>query len=218
VPRPPHQADDFLGKRVVTEDGKIHLAPPALLAQAAKLDADFAHEQATSGALKLITRRHVNTHNSWTHNDPEFISGGRDTNFLYVHPDDAARTGLKDGDLADVSTDTATVRLPIRLLEDLMPGTVAMPHGWGHQHATGLSVASKTERRERQPPRRRRPRPPRTRLRHGPPHRHPRRVAPAAGPRATDDWSGIAPKEKESTRRNGDTEPSLVSPALVPRV
>ena len=25
-----------------------------------------------------------------------------------------------------------------------MPGTVARPHGWGHQHAAGLGVASKT--------------------------------------------------------------------------
>ena len=25
-----------------------------------------------------------------------------------------------------------------------MPGSVALPHGWGHQAATGLSVASKT--------------------------------------------------------------------------
>ncbi|MDJ0852128.1 MAG: hypothetical protein QNK04_27480, partial [Myxococcota bacterium] len=33
---------------------------------------------------------------------------------------------------------------PVRLLADLMPGTVALPHGWGHQHATGLSVASRT--------------------------------------------------------------------------
>jgi formate dehydrogenase len=26
-----------------------------------------------------------------------------------------------------------------------MPGTVALPHGWGHQHANGLSVASRTK-------------------------------------------------------------------------
>ena len=25
-----------------------------------------------------------------------------------------------------------------------MPGVCALPHGWGHQHATGLSVASAT--------------------------------------------------------------------------
>jgi formate dehydrogenase len=34
--------------------------------------------------------------------------------------------------------------LPVKLLEDLMPGTVALPHGWGHQDAEGLSVARKT--------------------------------------------------------------------------
>ena len=39
---------------------------------------------------------------------------------------------------------TATVRVPVKLLPDLMQGTVALPHGWGHQHATGLSVASRT--------------------------------------------------------------------------
>jgi formate dehydrogenase len=34
--------------------------------------------------------------------------------------------------------------VPVKLSADLMPGTVALPHGWGHQHATGLSIASKT--------------------------------------------------------------------------
>jgi anaerobic selenocysteine-containing dehydrogenase len=144
VARPPHRDDDYLGQRVVTDDGRVHLAPPPLLEQARKLDADFARERAHADRLKLITRRAVNTHNSWTHNDAEFVSGGRHTNFLYVHPDDAARVGLRDGDLADVASAVATVRVPVRLLDDLMPGTVALPHGWGHQHATGLSVASKT--------------------------------------------------------------------------
>jgi hypothetical protein len=36
------------------------------------------------------------------------------------------------------------VRLPVRWLADLQPGTVALPHGWGHQHARGLSAASRT--------------------------------------------------------------------------
>jgi formate dehydrogenase len=29
------------------------------------------------------------------------------------------------------------------LLDELMPGTVSVPHGWGHQHARGLAVASR---------------------------------------------------------------------------
>jgi anaerobic selenocysteine-containing dehydrogenase len=143
VLRPPHRSDDFLGKRVVTDDGRVHLAPPELLDSAARLDAELARDEALASRLRLITRRAVHTHNSWTHNDEEFVAGGRDTNHLYLHPADAAAHGLAEGDVADVSSATATVRLPVRLLDDLMPGTVALPHGWGHQHATGLTVASR---------------------------------------------------------------------------
>jgi anaerobic selenocysteine-containing dehydrogenase len=113
-----------------------------LLEQARKLPGDFERERANPDQVKLITRRAVGTHNSWTHNVERFAAPG--TNLLYVHPEDAARLGLAAGQLADVSTDVATVRLPVRLLPDLMPGTVALPHGWGHQHATGLSIASRT--------------------------------------------------------------------------
>jgi anaerobic selenocysteine-containing dehydrogenase len=109
------------------------------------LDGDFAREQGDAAALKLITRRAVTTHNSWTHNFPDFLSGGRDTNYLYVHPDDARRLGLQAGGYADVRSETATVRVPVALLDELQPGTVALPHGWGHQHAAGLSVASRTK-------------------------------------------------------------------------
>jgi formate dehydrogenase len=142
--RPPNRGGDFLGQRVVSDDGRVDLAPPVLREQAARLENDFAREIENHGRLKLITRRHVKTHNSWTHNDEEFVAGPRHTNHLYVHPDDAAPRGLSDGDVADVTSGTATVRVPVRLLPDLQPGTVALPHGWGHQHAAGLGVASKT--------------------------------------------------------------------------
>src|SRR6185369_14863489 len=142
--RPDHQAETFLGKRVITSDHRVDLAPPVLVEQAAKLEADFDKELANAGKLKLITRRAVTTHNSWTHNLDEFVEADRVTNYLYMHPDDARAAGIAEGALADVTTDTATVRVPIKLLPELMPGTVALPHGWGHQAASGLSVASKT--------------------------------------------------------------------------
>lgn len=142
--RPDHQPGTFLGSRVITDDARVDLAPAVLLEQAKKLEADFEKEQGSGGKLKLITRRAVTTHNSWTHNLEEFVEADRVTNYLYMHPDDARSAGLSEGDLADVATETATVRVPIKLLPELMPGTVALPHGWGHQAATGLSVASKT--------------------------------------------------------------------------
>lgn len=141
--RPQHDPGSFLGERVVTDDKKVHLAPPTLMKQAEKLEADFELERAQKDALKLITKRAITTHNSWTHNIEEFVSGDRTTNHLYVHPEDAERVGVADGDLADVSTDTATVRVPVKIHAELMPGTVALPHGWGHQ-GSGLGVAKKT--------------------------------------------------------------------------
>jgi len=140
--RPDHQGGDFLGSRVLTESGKVQLAPAELLEQARSLEADFLRER-SDRSLRLITKRFVKTHNSWTHNADELV-GASDTNYLYIHPDDAKASGLRDGELADVQSQTATVRLPVRLLSDLMPGTVALPHGWGHQHARGLSIASRT--------------------------------------------------------------------------
>lgn len=143
--RPDHAGGDYLGKRCVTDDGRVQLAPPVFVEQARALDAEFERDLArVDDRLRLITRRSVTTHNSWTHNFEEFVDGGRDGNVLYVHPEDATRLGLASGDPADVISDTATVRLPVELLDDLLPGTVALPHGWGHQHAKGLGVASRT--------------------------------------------------------------------------
>ena len=138
-----HEPGSFLGKRVTHDDRKMRLAPEVLLKQTEKLDADFELERATKDRLKLITKRAITTHNSWTHNIEDFVSGERSTNHLYMHPDDAARAGVEDGSLADVSSETATVRVPVKLLSDLMPGTVALPHGWGHQDSK-MGVASKT--------------------------------------------------------------------------
>jgi formate dehydrogenase len=141
--RPPHRENDFLGTRVLTDDGLVDLAPAALMGDAARLDTLFENELKSKGGLRLITRRAVRTHNSWMHNLPEFVSGRRQTNYLYMHPCDAEARGLDDGDLADVSSATGRVRLPVELHDDLMPGVVALPHGWGHQHAPGMTVASK---------------------------------------------------------------------------
>jgi formate dehydrogenase len=141
--RPQHEPGSFLGKRVVHDDRKVHLAPEVFLKQTEKLEADFQLELQTKDRLKLITKRAITTHNSWTHNIEEFVSGDRVTNHLYMHPDDATRAGIQEGKLADVSTEIATVRVPVKLLSELMPGTVALPHGWGHQDSK-MGVASQT--------------------------------------------------------------------------
>lgn len=143
--RPEHKEKSFLGKRVVTEDGKIHLAPKEIMHEVGKLNARYEKELNNLDELRLITKRAVTTHNSWTHNLDRMIAKGRDTNYLYMHSEDANNRGLSDAELVDIRTKTGTVRVPLKILDELMPGTVALPHGWGHQHAKRLSVASKTK-------------------------------------------------------------------------
>ena len=141
--RKAHDEQDFLDQRMVTDDKLINLAPAKFFEQAKKLEGDFMTETQNKNQFKLITRRAVTTHNSWTHNYEEFVQGSRQTNYLYMNSKDASDLQLSGGDMVDVSTKVAAVRLPLRLDDDLGLKTVALPHGWGHQ-ASGLSVAGKT--------------------------------------------------------------------------
>ncbi len=137
--RPSHEPGSFLDR-----NEPLDLAPADLVQAAQGLDEAYAREVEQRRRLKLITRRAVTTHNSWTHNHERFVANNDGTNYLYMHPEDATRAGLADGDIADVTSPTGMVRVPIRLHPELMEGTVALPHGWGHQHAKGLGVASRT--------------------------------------------------------------------------
>ena len=143
--RADHAPGSFLAGRVLTKTGKVQLAPPAFVQALEERLPALERSELEERALRLITRRETETHNSgWTRNTPRLSGGQGATNHLYVHPDDAAARGLRDGDAAELSTATATVRVPVKLLPDLMPGTVALPHGWGHQHAKGLSTSGQS--------------------------------------------------------------------------
>ena len=135
----------FLGKRPTTDDGLVHLAPEEFVASAKALESRFSEIIATDsdGTFRLISKRAHSTHNSWTQNIDELTNGERNrTNYLYMHPGDCERLGIEEGQAADITSDTATIRLPVRSLNELLPGTVSVPHGWGHQNARGLGVAS----------------------------------------------------------------------------
>ena len=123
------EANTFLGQRLSTDDGLVHLAPPLLLEQAQQLDKFFDAEQQSqaNNELRLISKRAHSTHNSWTQNIAELTNGERgQTNFVYMHPDDANVRQLADKDIADIQSSTGKIRLPVKLLPELMPGTVAV--------------------------------------------------------------------------------------------
>jgi anaerobic selenocysteine-containing dehydrogenase len=141
VLRAPAAAGDFLGRRVVTDDGKVDLAPADLLELAQGLEHRFEWELDHRNDLKLIGRREPLSHNSWMHNTERFARSGPSTNYLYVSPEDARARGFADGDVVCIRTDAGTVDAPIRITPDMMVGAAALPHGWGHQAADGLHIA-----------------------------------------------------------------------------
>jgi anaerobic selenocysteine-containing dehydrogenase len=139
---PPNRPGSFLGQRLLTPDGLLQLAPPDLLALTARVEAHFAAAQHRgAGELRLISKRERFSHNTWTHNHPSFVRGERGTNYLFMHPADAEQRGLVAGDRVRVSSEGGTLEVPVSVTEDMMPGAVSLPHGWGHATVEGLSVA-----------------------------------------------------------------------------
>ena len=89
-----------------------------------------ADDRARDG-LVLVSRRHLRSNNSWMHNVKVLVKG-KDRCTLLVHPDDAGRTGLVDGGIARVSSEAGTLEVPVEVSDEMMPGVVSLPHGWGH--------------------------------------------------------------------------------------
>jgi anaerobic selenocysteine-containing dehydrogenase len=141
--RAPHGIDlgplqPCLPARLATGDGRIQLAPPSLLADIPRAERALERPHA---ALELIGRRDLRSNNSWMHN-VEVLVKGRPRCTLHVHPDDASRLGLVDGEPASVVSRAGRVTIPAEVTDAIRPGVVSIPHGWGHDMAgVELSVA-----------------------------------------------------------------------------
>jgi len=62
---------------------------------------------------------------------------------ILLHPDDARALNVSDGDQLRVSNHVGEVCVPAEITEDIMPGVVSIPHGYGHgRKGVKLSVAS----------------------------------------------------------------------------
>jgi anaerobic selenocysteine-containing dehydrogenase len=125
---------------LATPSGTVELAPELILADVPRLEA--ALDSAADGML-LVGRRELRSNNSWLHN-VEVLVKGRERCTLEIHPDDAARLGLADGDLAAVASRVGRVELPVRVTESIRRGVVSIPYGWGHgAEGSRLTVAAK---------------------------------------------------------------------------
>ena len=117
-----------LPERLQTADGRIHAAPRRVLDDVARLDAVTI---APAGLL-LVGRRHQRDNNSWMHNTPR-LTKGRARHQLYMHPADLAERAIPDGSLVRVASAVGAVEVEVQASDDMMPGVVSLPHGYGHR-------------------------------------------------------------------------------------
>ncbi len=111
-----------------TPSGMVELATEALLADLGRLTA--ALDRPVPEAV-LVGRRDLRSNNSWMHN-VEVLVKGRPRCTLHVHPVDAARWGVLDGEAACVAGRVGTLEAPVEVTDSVRPGVVSLPHGWGH--------------------------------------------------------------------------------------
>lgn len=123
-----HVRTGVLTEVVRHRDRRVRLDPPEILAEFERLGA----EEDPAYPLRLIGLRELRSQNSWMHNSATLMRGAR-THSARIHPADAAEHGLADGRLCRITSPYGAIELPVTVTDEVMPGTVAVPHGWGHR-------------------------------------------------------------------------------------
>lgn len=129
--------------RIATTDSVINAAPDFLIEDLGRLVQRAA--DIDENDLLLIGRRHVRSNNSWMHNYHRLVKG-KPRWQLMMHPDDLASRGLEDQDQVTIKSRVGEVTTTVIATDELMPGVVSLPHGWGHnKKGVKMSVATQQQ-------------------------------------------------------------------------
>ncbi|WP_201598749.1 molybdopterin oxidoreductase family protein [Psychrobacter vallis] len=96
------------------------------LARVKEMMQQYDHQE-----ILLIGRRHVRSNNSWLHNSYRLVKG-KSRCTLMLHPETAAQHGITDGQDVKVTSRVGSVVIAAEVTDELMPGVVSIPHGFGH--------------------------------------------------------------------------------------
>ncbi|HWR96289.1 MAG TPA: molybdopterin dinucleotide binding domain-containing protein, partial [Arenimonas sp.] len=117
-------------QRLQTASGMIEAAPELFMQALAGLATQAP--EADGDALRLIGRRDVRSNNSWMHNAPRLVKG-KPRHQLLMHANDLRQRGLVDGKKVRVRSESGEILVDVKACDELMPGVVCLPHGFGHQ-------------------------------------------------------------------------------------
>ena len=125
-----------LPERLCTSDKQIDLAPAVLVNDVERVRMNLLDQAShasphLNGHLRLIGRRQLRGNNSWMHNTERLLRGKPQCTIL-MHPSDAAHRNLVTAQTVVVKSRVGSVELPVEISDEMMPGVVSIPHGWGH--------------------------------------------------------------------------------------
>lgn len=118
-----------LPERLFTPGKRINLAPDIYRQDLARLKE--TRPPHNTYPLRLIGRRDLRSNNSWMHNAHRLVKGPERCTLL-IHPQDADALGVTSGTEVMVRSRTGAIRIQTEVSDEVMPGVVSIPHGWGH--------------------------------------------------------------------------------------
>jgi len=126
-----------LMSRLETASGNIETAPDLFMQALA--DLTMPNSSPDKKSLQLIGRRDIRSNNSWMHNSPRLVKG-KTRHQLLMHKDDLHERGISEGKSVRVRSDAGEILVEVKASDELMPGVVCLPHGFGHQR-NGLRMS-----------------------------------------------------------------------------
>ncbi|OHT98850.1 MULTISPECIES: molybdopterin-containing oxidoreductase family protein [Mycobacterium] len=134
----PNIRTGVLGEVVVYPKGRIRLEHEDI---ASEIGALSGRAEPDGYPLRMIGMREPRSENSWLHNSPLLMRGNRIQRAL-MHTEDAAMRHLAEGDAVRVRSPYGQIEISLSLTDDIVRGTVAIPHGWGHKGSGRWRIAN----------------------------------------------------------------------------
>ncbi|MGH9875187.1 MAG: molybdopterin oxidoreductase family protein [Pyrinomonadaceae bacterium] len=120
-------------ERLCTPSRRISLAPELLVKDIERVRTKLLNSGTNHSPhdLLLIGRRQLRSNNSWMHNSERLVKG-RPRCTLIMNPNDAADRDIRNGQQVQVTSRTGAIAIPVEISDEIMPGVISIPHGWGH--------------------------------------------------------------------------------------
>lgn len=134
-----------LPERLFTPRKRIQLTPELLVGDLERVNSTFFAHSSANGRngrngynLSLIGRRQLRSNNSWMHNSKRLVKG-KERCTLLIHPTDAEKRHIEPGQVVTVQSRVGEIKIRTEVSDEMMPGVVSIPHGWGH-HRAGIQM------------------------------------------------------------------------------